>query len=94
MSSIQRFLELEKQKEEIKAKFKALNEATEALIKEFGVGYYFQDPSDGTVFKLVELQGTWVEFRRYGYHRTRRAHESKGDLSLKEAKEAGFKVGE
>ena len=89
---IQAFLELEYQKEDLKAKLKALNEATEALIAEFGVGYYFQDPQDSVVYKLIENQGCWVEFRKFGYHRTKRAHEKRGDLSMKEAKEAGFKL--
>lgn len=90
----QRFIELEKKKAEVKQYFEDLRLATEELVKEQGVGSYFQDPSDGTVFKLVIPEGKFVQFEKYGYVRTRRKDEKRGDLSLKEAKEAGFTLGE
>lgn len=90
----QKFIELEKKKAEVKKFFDELKEATEAVAKEVGVNGYFQDPSDGTVFKIVVPEGRFVAFDRIGYNRTRRAYlgEKKGDLSLTEAKEAGFTV--
>lgn len=85
-----RFIELEKKKEEVKRYFEELKIATEAVAKEVGVNGYFQDPSDGTVFKIVEPEGKFVSFDKISYVRTRRSHEKRGDLSLKEATEAGF----
>ena len=41
---IQRFLELERQKANVKKFFDQLSEATEALSKEVGIGGFFQDP--------------------------------------------------
>jgi hypothetical protein len=87
-----RFVELEKRKEEIKKFYEELRQATEDVAKEVGVGGFFQDPSDGTVFKVVELEGKFVTFDKISYVRTRRVHEKRGDLSLKEAEAAGFKV--
>lgn len=89
--AINRFLELEKRKTEIKKYYEELNAALDAVIKEVGVNSYFQD-SEGTVFKTVIPEGRFVSFDKYGYVRTRRPDEKRGDLSLKEAKEAGFDV--
>jgi len=88
--AIQRFIELERKKTDIKRYFEELNEALEAVVAEAGVGTYFQDPSDGTVFKLLVPEGKFVHFERFGYHRTKRGDEKRGDLSMKEAQEAGF----
>jgi len=89
---VQRFLELERQKASVKKYFDQLSEATEALAKEVGIGGYFQDPSDGTVFKVVKPEGRFVHYEDVSYVRTRRIDEKRGDLSLKEAEAAGFKV--
>lgn len=94
--AIQRFLELERKKTEIKKYFEDLSAAIEAVVKEVGVNGFFQDPTDGTVFKMVIPEGRFVNFDKFGYNRTRRAYlgEKRGDLSLKEAEEAGFKLPE
>lgn len=94
--AIQRFIELEKKKAEVKKYFEELSEAVEAVSKETGINGYFQDPTDGTVFKIVIPEGRFVNYEKIGYQRTRRAYlgEKRGDLSLKEAKEAGFEVEE
>ena len=86
-----RFVALEKQKEEIKKYFEQLKEATEAVAKEVGINGYFQD-LEGIVYKIVEPEGKFVTFERTSYVRTRRPHEKRGDLSIKEATEAGFNV--
>jgi len=92
LSKIQKkFIALEKEREVHKQYFKDLNEATQAVADEIGIGKYFQDDR-GTVFKIVVPTGRWVEFEQIGYVRTRRADESKGSLSLKEAQEAGFSL--
>ena len=90
--AIQRFIELERKKTDVKKYFDELSEALEAVVAEIGVNSYFQDPSDGTVYKLLIPEGKFVHFERFGYHRTKRGEEKRGDLSMKEAQEAGFKV--
>lgn len=92
MTETQRkFVELERKKEDIKKYFDDLAVATEALVKETGVGSFFQD-EQGIVYKVIVPEGKFVHFEKYSYKRTRRAHEDKGDLSMKEAEAAGFKL--
>lgn len=86
-----RFVELERRKDEIKKYYEDLKTATTELIAEQGVNSYFQD-DHGTVYKLVECDGRYVQFDKYGYARTKRPGEDRGTLSVKEAKEHGFQV--
>lgn len=86
-----KFVELEKQKEAVKKFFEDLAVATEAVAKEVGVNGYFQDP-EGTVYKVVVPEGKFVYFEKLSYVRTRRTHEKRGDLSMKEAEDAGFRL--
>ena len=86
-----RFVELEKQKEHIKAYFENLKKAIEEVQREVGVNGYFQD-EEGTVYKIVIPDGKFITFDHISYVRTRRLNEKRGDLSLKEAEEAGFNV--
>ena len=89
--SQQKFVELEKQKESVKKYFEELKAATEAVAAEIGINGYFQD-AEGTVYKVIEPDGKFVTFDKISYVRTRRMDEKRGDLSLKEAEEAGFAV--
>jgi hypothetical protein len=75
----------------VKQYFEKLKEVTGALAKEIGINGYFQD-LDGTVYKIVQPEGKWVSYDLISYVRTRRNDEKRGDLSLKEAEEAGFTV--
>jgi hypothetical protein len=59
--------------------------------KEVGINGYFQD-DQGIVYKVVVPDGKFVYFDHISYVRTRRAHEKRGDLSMKEAETAGFRV--
>lgn len=86
-----KFVSLEKKKEEVKKFFEELKEANEALVAEIGIGGMFQD-DEGTVYKVVVPEGKFITFDKISYVRTRRAHEARGDLSLKEAEAAGFNV--
>jgi hypothetical protein len=86
-------VELEKKKDEVKKYFDELNAAVADVQKEIGINGYFQDP-EGTVYKIVIPDGKFVYFEHVSYVRTRRMNEKRGDLSLKEAKEAGFVVRE
>ena len=88
----QKFLELERKKAEVKKYFDELQAAVEEVVNEIGINQYFQDPTDGTVFKTVIPEGRFVHFEKFGYKRTKRVGETRGDLSMKEAKEAGFDV--
>lgn len=89
---IKRFVELEKQKDECKVWLAELHEINQKLADVIGVGGYFQD-DEGTVYKIVVPTGEFVHFKTIGYERTRRPGEKHGSLSLKEAQEAGFRVG-
>lgn len=93
-AAMRKFLELEKRLAEYKAFLAELTQATETLVAEKGAGSYFQDPSDGTVFKLVIPEGRFVQFDKSGFFRTRRAGEKAGSLSVKEAAAADFVVPE
>jgi len=89
--AIQRFIELERKKNDVKKYFEELKTATELLAKEVGVGGYFQD-DEGIVYGIVEPEGKFVNYERVSYVRTKRPGESRGSLSVKEAEENGFKV--
>lgn len=86
-----KFVELEKKKEEVKKFFEELKAATEALAVEVGMDGMFQD-DEGIVYKVVKPAGRFVAYEDISYKRTRRPGEKAGDLSMKEAREAGFKV--
>lgn len=90
--AMQKFVELERRKNEVKKYFDELQQALEAVSAEIGVGGFFQDPSDGTVFRIVVPEGRFVAFDKLGYERTKREGEARGTLSVKAAEEAGFKV--
>lgn len=84
-----RLVELDKRKAEVKRFFDDLTQATKAVAAEVGLNGYFQDP-EGTVYKVIVPEGKFVYFDPISYVRTRRADEKRGDLSLKEAEDAGF----
>lgn len=88
-----RFLQLERKREEVKQYFDDLESAVKDVVAEIGVGGMFQD-SEGTVYKMVEPDGRFVHYEKLSYVRTRRPHEARGDLSIKEAEAAGFKIPE
>ncbi len=84
-----KFVELEKRKEEVKQYFEQLQQAVVDVSAEVGVNGFFQD-EEGTVYKIVVPEGKFVHFEKLSYERTRRPGEKRGDLSMKEAEEAGF----
>ena len=87
---IQKFLVLEAKKAEMKKYWEDLDAATEAVVKEIGLNKYFQDPTTGLVYKTVKPDGRFVDYKDVGYVRTKKPDEKRGDLSMKEAIEAGF----
>ena len=88
-----RLVLLDRRKEEIKQFFEEYKSAVEALVAEHGLNHAFQD-DQGIVYQLVELDGKWVNFERYGVERTKRPGEVRGSLSVKKAKELGFNIKE
>ena len=80
-------------KEEIKKYFEELRLATEAVAKEVGINGFFQDGA-GIVYKVIIPDGKFVTYDKISYVRTRRSHEKRGDLSMKEAEAAGFRLAE
>ena len=91
--AIQRLLELDKQKDAVKKWHEDLQAALTAVAQEIGVGGFFQDPSTGRVYEVIEPNGRFVYFDKLSYNRTKLPdEESKGTLSIKRAKEAGFDV--
>lgn len=89
--TMEAFVVLERKKAEIKKYFEDLAVATEALVKEIGVGSYFQD-EQGIVYKTTIPDGKFVHFEKYGVDRTKRTDETRGTLSAKEAQAAGYNV--
>lgn len=88
-----KLIELDRKKEEVKAFFETYKNTIEGLVKEHGVNHSFQD-DHGIVYQLVELDGKWVNFERFGLERTKRPGEARGSLSVKKAKELGYSVPE
>lgn len=88
-----RLILLDRQRDEVKRFFDDYKTTVETLVKEHGVNFAFQD-DQGIVYQLVELDGKWVNFERYGVERTKRPGEARGSLSVKKAKELGFSVPE
>lgn len=89
--AVQKFIELEKKKAEVKRYFDELNQALEEVVTQIGIGGHFQD-LEGTVYQIVIPEGRFVHYEKYGYVRTRREGEKRGDLSLIKAKELGYIV--
>jgi hypothetical protein len=87
----QRFVELERKKEEVKKYYEDLQATIQQLVQENGLNSYFAD-DQGVVYKIAECEGRYVKFDKYGYCRTKRPGEKQGSLSLKEAREHGFTV--
>jgi len=88
-----KLIELDRKKEEVKKFYEEYANTVNALVTQHGVGFSFQD-YDGVVYQLVELDGKWINFERFGVERTRRPGETRGSMSLKKAKELGFNVTE
>jgi hypothetical protein len=86
-----KFVELEKQKVKVKEYFENLKKAVDEIAEEVGVGGFFQD-EEGTVYKVVEPEGRYINYEKLSYKRTRRVGEERGDLSIKDAEAAGFTV--
>jgi hypothetical protein len=85
-----RLVELDLRKPEIKAYYEELEQVIAAVAAEIGLGGYFES-ADGTVYKIIKPEGTFVSFKALDFVRTRRAGELRGSLSQTEAHEARAK---
>lgn len=65
-----KFIELERIRKQYLEEFDAV---LATVAEEVGVGGYFRDPSDGTIYKITTPKGRWVRFDTVSYERTRRA---------------------
>jgi len=90
-TAIQRFIELDKKKAEVKKFFDEYKAAVEAVVAEIKVGGHFQD-GEGTVYQTIIPEGRFVSFDKFSIARTRREGEKRGDLSLTKARELGYEV--
>lgn len=89
--TIQKFIELDKKKEDVKRFFEEYKAAIEAVVEEIGVGGHFQD-NEGTVYQTAIPEGRFVAFDKFTVNRTRREGEKRGDLSLTKARDLGYEV--
>ena len=85
-----KFIELAEKYEDLKEQMKKLKPEMNELLKQIGVGKYFQNPKNMVVYKVEKPRGTFVNFEDISFCRTKKAGEARGDLSVKEANEAGF----
>lgn len=86
-----KLVQLVSQLEDLKGQMKNVNLQMEEVLGQLGVDSMFQDP-EGTVYKVVVPTGTFISFKKIDYARTRRGEEKTGSLSLKDARDAGYKV--
>ena len=89
---IARFIELDKKKATIiKQFYEEFDEVVEQMIAALGLGYHFQD-TDGTVYVTDRMLWKAMKITPYEIRRTRREGETKGSLSLTEARGYGYTV--
>lgn len=87
----QKFVEICEEYEALKELMKEKKQQITVLLEKIGVGNMFQD-TQGIVYKVTSPKGTFVEYAKIGYDRTKKVGEFKGTLSKKEAENAGFKI--
>ena len=92
--TINRFFELVNQIDLLKEQLKPLQKELDEYLETAALNRLFQDEKTKIVYRVVEQNGTWVEFKRRTYQRTRKVGEAKGSISIKEAKDAGFTLSE
>jgi len=88
-----KFVELDKKKVEFKELLEQYSSVVNDLVKENGLNSHFQD-SEGTVYQVTECDGRFVYFDKFEVKRTRRIGERAGSLSLKSARDLGYRVEE
>jgi len=93
-ASIQRYLLALDAYDQTKRIREEYDTAIQELINVVGLGFYFNDPAFGTVFKTLVPKGRFVEFKHVDVAYTKRDHlgEKQGILSMKEAQDQGFSL--
>ena len=90
MTTVQeKFVALERRKAEYKAWVEELAKASVEVFNEIGEGGMFQD-EENIVYKMTVPNGKFIYYEKVSYNRTKRAGESRGSLSVTEARENGF----
>jgi len=91
--AIKQYLDLLKQRDALKDIDQRIQIVTDAIIQLEGYGHMFQD-EDGTVYRVQPATGTFVPYKQSEIVHTRRKHlgETHGQLSLLDARDAGFVV--
>ena len=64
----EKFVELEKKKEEVKKYFKDLADALQVVMSEIGIEGYFMD-DDKVVYKVIIPEGKFVPYEKLSYVR-------------------------
>jgi CRISPR/Cas system-associated protein Csx1 len=88
------FLNAVKMRENFIEALKKVNQNLESLMLEIGLNQYIQDPDTLVVHKIVTPKGQFIEFKKIDYVRTRKEGENSGDLSMSEAMDVGFDLGD
>jgi len=88
----QQFLKLVEEFETIKKRIKEIKPELDQALTQIGIGSYFQNPEDNTVYKVTAPEGRFVYFDKISYDRTKKEDEKRGSLSKKEAQEQGFEL--
>jgi hypothetical protein len=88
------FLNAVKMRENFIEALKKVNQNLESLMLEIGLNQYIQDPDTLVVHKIVTPKGQFIEFKKIDYARTRKEGENSGDLSMSEAMDVGFDLGD
>jgi len=88
----EKVLELIKQYENLKRQFKELEPTLIEALTEIGIGKHFQDEETRAVYEIIEPARTFISYKKINYNRTKLEGEVKGTLSVKRAKELGYKL--
>lgn len=80
----QKVVELANKIEELNKQRKELQSQLDSEMLELGIGYVFKS-DEGLVYQIQYPTGTYVEYKRIAYARTKRDNETKGSLSKSEA---------
>lgn len=87
-----KFIELADKYESLKEQTKNIKTEMNNLLTQIGVGKYFQNPINMVVYKVEKPRGVFTNYEDISFIRTKKLGEARGDLSVKEANEAGFKL--
>jgi len=89
---MEKILEIIRKYEKTKEEYKNVSkELTDSLLQ-MPLNHVFQDPTTNLVYKVVEPTGSYIEYKKISYVRTKKKDEKRGSLSKKEAESYGFVI--